>query len=394
MADDAEGGVSRPSTAAAQKHELEGTSRLSVESYPPSQPKGPGMQHYLEPIPLSEPTLSSQSYQPPPPTPQPQKALPSVASLLNSPVHETNRRGSSWQEPIAPTPLSSAPSNALPLPLPDAEYESRRMCSPSLASEVSRSQSQSDYYNSRQPSVYGMRDDRYYREDPRASIPPRYVQSPQLLPPPRMNEAMHQSSYYQPRSEMPPPAGLQLRESFSRSPVQHRSVPSPLPPPSLPPESRPTYDYYPERRTPDPRYPPFREEYYERDDRGYYAEQASRDRVFEREHIDMRLIANERMERQRIERERESIVRERGREAWNREPYPEYPPRPYQHRERSTERVMYPRAEYDREWTGIERDRIERDRLDRLERDRQERDRLERVGLDRHRLDQERWARR
>ena len=401
IADDAESGLLRLPTFASEPPKVEGQLEPPrIETIPaPSV-----LQPLLEPVPPpSEPTYQ----QLPRPQPQP-KTLPTVASLLNSPVQEMPRERLGWSEPLAPTPLP--PTSTLNLPL---DLDERKIASPSNASEVSRSQSQGDYYQrsgelARQPSqLYQsespvpsgpMRDDRYYRDDPRGQSihPPRYVHSTQqtVLPPVRIHEPItQQSPYYQnPQSpyaaRMPPPSmGGELayvRESYTRSPV-HQRLPSL--PPQIPSPSDTRSMYY--RDTDRQRYPPFRSEemYNERGiERGYYDDEVQyvRDRVEK----DMR-IENERRERERfIAGGVREVWRDRYAGGYGGESKGGYVPRG-----RSLERAFY------REYDEIERDRIERyerDRLHRLDGDRVERDRLERDRLERDRLDmeRERWARR
>lgn len=355
-----------------------------------------------------------------PAPPQQKLTLPTVASLLNSPPQETTRpmdQRPSWPEPLAPTPLVPAPSNALPLAMPDIEADLRRIRSPSNLSDISRSQSrggemyrsdlgrQSSYGS--QPSIQTgpLRDDHsgYYREESRSeSLPPhgRFPppQQKNVLPPVRLPDQPlgQRSSYFPPTryDSMAPPAGLSqdpnyARETYSRSPAQHRSIPSPLPPPALPPHTIPSSDtaglYFSPReserrlaespRDPrdlrDPRFPPLREDppYYERDNREYYRyeeDQARymRDRIFERERIDMHHIENER------QRERDRLaardMQQREREGWARERYPEnYPPRQYGGLPPRPRSPGFPRRDHDREreeWERTERDRMARER--------------------------------
>src|SRR5208282_3327529 len=124
---------------------------------------------------------------------------------------------------------------------PDLEHDSR-IQSPSNSSEISRSQSQGEYYprSGGQP-IYNqssiqnqpLRDDRYYREDPRSqSIPPpnRYISPHQnILPSVRINvPAQQQSQYFQNSpspydSRMPPPSISEQpygRDTYTRSPIQ------------------------------------------------------------------------------------------------------------------------------------------------------------------------------
>jgi hypothetical protein len=280
----------------------------------------------------------------------PTKTLPSVASLLNSPIKEISPR-QPWPEPLAPTPLPPQTS-FIPLPMPDIEHESGRMRSPSNISEMSRSQSQGEYFGRPYPG------DRFYPDDPRAqSMPPRYIPSPQpnLLPPVRLHE---QSQFYpSPRYEpMPPPAAITheasfVRETYSRSPVQPRPLPgapSPLPPP-LPP---PTRDYY-DRRPNDPPY--YREPYFEREERDYprYEDERYRYERSQNDHARERMMAQDR--------------------EWR-----EYPESYRGYRPRSPEY----RGDYDN-WRRLQEE-YERERMERMERDR----------LDRERFERERWARR
>jgi len=319
-------------------------------------------------------------------------------------------RRPSWQEPLAPTPLPP-PSNALPLALPDIEVDMRRMRSPSNLSDISRSQSRGgEMFRSElgRPSSYGsqpsiqtgpLRDDHsgYYREESRSeSLPPhnRYPPPQQnVLPPVRLPEQplSQRSSYFAPTryESMAPPAGLSQESSYgreyARSPILQRSVPSPLPPPALPPRTVPSNDtgptYYPPREpdrrpvelprdprdTRDPRFPPLREDpYYERDNRDYRYEEDQarymRDRIFERERIDMHHIENER------QRERERLVArdlQREREGWQRERYPDsYPPRPYTSLPPRPRSPGFPPRDYEREreeWERREREARERE---------------------------------
>ena len=349
----------------------------------------PGLSAPPEPI---YPSLEKQ-FTPISVPPSQTKTLPSVASLLNSPVKETMPRlepQTSWSEPVAPTPLVPQAPSLLPLPIPDLEHDSARMRSPSNISEISRSQSQNDYYGrpdiTRQTMYPGqsVRDDRYYREDPRSQSippPPRYISSPQpnLLPPVRIHEQSplgQQSPYYpSPRYEpMPPPAPVAhepsyVRESYSRSPVQHRSAlsaaESPLPPPAtLPPPNRDVY--YQER---DPRYPYPRERYYERDDREYYRYEDDGYRGYDRDRL--RSMEEERVRERTLTRESEQ---DWGREYTENYP-PRYPPRP---------RSPYRSGDYET-WRRME---------DMRQAELYERERLERERMDRDRLDRERWNRR
>jgi hypothetical protein len=360
-------------------------------------------------------------YSPLPPAP-PQKTLPSFANLLNSPPQETARpfvpkRQNTWPDPLSPTPVLPRATSALPLPPPDFEHESARVQSPSNVSEVSRSQSRADYYSmGGPPSTYGtqplpagpMRDDLYYRENPRShSIPPgtRYMSSPQstAIPPVRLAEQspLSQASQYfpSPRYEaMPPPISHESsysREPYSRPPAQSRTLtgsrPSPLLPPSNPPPSIGTtsrehyYPREPDRRVSDPRYPAFREEIYAvREEGDYYPYETdpyARERPYERTRT-VHPSENE------VSRERDRVLtRESEREVWNRERYPEdYPSQrnyaPPPPRPRSVDRPLYHPRDYAREeWERVERERME---LDTLERERSER----------NRFDRERWSRR
>jgi len=349
-----------------------------------------------------------------PAPPQQKLTLPTVASLLNSPPQETTRpmdRRPSWQEPLAPTPLVPALSNLSPLAMPDIDADLRRIKSPSDLSDLSRSQSRgAEMYRSdlgrqssygSQPSIQTgpLREDHtgYYREESRSeSLPPHTRFPPQqqnVLPPVRLpDQTLSQRSSYFPPSRydsMAPPTGISqdpnyARETYSRSPAQHRSIQSPLPPPALPPHTIPSNDtggsYFsprePERRLVepprdprdprDPRFPPFREDppYYERDNREYhrYEDQARymRDRIFERERIDMHHIENERQrERDRLtardmQREREGWARERG--------YTEnYPPRQYGGLPPRSRSPVFPGRDYEREeWERAERERMAR----------------------------------
>jgi hypothetical protein len=249
---------------------------------------------------------------------------------------------------------------------------------------MSRSQSQGDYYNRNLYPGQPVRDDRYYHED--SQIPPsRYIPSPQpnILPPVRIHDQSplgQESPYYpSPRYEpMPPPPSLAhdqsyVRDTYSRSPVQLRmglpGAPSPLPPPAtLPSSSR---DVFYDRRpveTRDPRYPAYREGYYERDERDYYRYEDDRYR-YDRDRI-----------RQEEEHARERVMTRESDREWRE--YPDnYPPRVYPPRPRSP---GYRGDDYDNWRRMQEADMYERERVERMERDRLERDRL----------DRERWTRR
>jgi len=379
IADDAESMLSRPGTAPLVS-KTETLVEMSRQSDAPPSVLPPLQQ------PVFQPSEPSQPYRPSLPLSlqAPAKALPTVASMLNSPVQEISRPDRPWQEP-PPTPVT-APINLVPLPMPE---ESRGIASPTSASEVSRSQSQSDYYSrsemGRQPSIYSqpsvpVRDDYRYREDSQSqSIPStRYIPSPQQNLPSlvRIHEPFRaQSPYYQPSPRydagMPPPISEPgyVRETYSRSPIDHRPNPAPsplphsLPPPSLPPsDTRELYYHRDHDRRPEPpresRYPPYRGEVYlERDGRDYpYQDEQARymrDRPFHRERIDTNQIENERMERQRAERERERFIPERDRDPWRDQRYPEYS-RHYAPRPRSPGRMIYTREPYELE--GWERD--------------------------------------
>ena len=371
-------------------------------------------------LPQLPPPAQSAQQSPPLPTPPQQKlTLPTVASLLNSPPLETMRpmdRRPSWQEPLAPTPLVPAPSNAVPLAMPDIEVDIRRMRSPSNLSDISRSQSRGgDMYRSElarqssygsQPSIQTgpLRDDHgvYYREESRSdSLPPhtRYPPPQQtVLPPVRFpDQPLSQRSGYfpgNPYESMAPPSGMSQepsygRDPYARSPAQHRNMPSPLPPPAQPPHTVPSNDsgppYYAPReserrpgafsRDPrearEPRFASLREDplYYGRDNREFYRyeeeDQAryARDRVFERERIDMHQIETERRERDRVlardlQREREGWPRDRYLENYSPRQYSALPPR-------TRSPVLPPDRDYVREreeWERTERDRMARER--------------------------------
>lgn len=381
---------------------------------------------------LPPPAQSAPQLLPLPTPPQQKLTLPTVASLLNSPPHETMRpmdRRPSWQEPLAPTPMVPAPLNAVPLTIPDIEVDLRRMRSPSNLSDISRSQSRGgDMYRSElarqssygsQPSIQTgpLRDDHagYYREESRSdSLPPhnRYPPPQQtVLPSVRFSDQplSQRSSYFpgNPYDSMAPPPGMSQessygRDPYARSPAQHRNIPSPLPPPAQPPHIIPSNDsgppYYPPReseRRPgalsrDPRdvresrFAPLREDplYYGRDNREMYRyeeeDQArhARDRVFERERIDMHQIETERRERDRL------MARDlqREREGWPRDRYLEnYPPRQYSGLPpRTRSPVLPPGRDYTRE-------REEREEWERSEREWMARERE---------YERDRWARR